>query len=191
MLKVIEGVFKRQTKDAAGYDMVVAETTLLDAGEFAVVPTTAKVTLPKGTVGIIGARGSLEKKKGITIFTGYLEPDYSGTIFVKVFNFTKDLITIGAGERISQCIITPIWSNPEEAEGERGESGSTGGYSLTKGNPSVVESLPETKYLTCRSCTSCDVDDMLCKNERCVHYGVVDLNYGDEPCSCHKFKEEG
>lgn len=128
MFEVIEGYFERKTKEAAAYDMICSGTTVIPANGIRRVYTGAKVQLPSNTLGIISHRGSLPGKKGLDVITGYLDPDYTKEIFLTVRNNTDKPVTLQGGERIAQCAIVQLWVNPIAAEGERGESGSTGGY---------------------------------------------------------------
>ena len=84
--------------------------------------------LPPHTLGLISHRGSLPNKKGLSVITGFLDPDYTGNIFITIKNHLNKVVDLKQGERIAQCAILPIWQDPRGSEGTRGDSGSSGGY---------------------------------------------------------------
>ena len=125
MFSVIKGYFERKTSGAAGYDMMVMEDLMLPANCITKVPTDTYVQLPPNTVGFISHRGSIPSKDQCTVELGIFDSDYTGELFINVHNHNDFGLKLKKGARIAQCVILPIWMNPVEATGDRGESGSS------------------------------------------------------------------
>ena len=123
---------RRQSRWAAGYDLVASEDVVVPARGSAVVDTGVCVGLPEGHYGRVAGRSSLAFKHDVSAFEGTIDEDYRGRIMVKLFNHSDEEFKTGALTRIAQLIIQP-YSTPaidvvEELEdSERG----TGGFGST------------------------------------------------------------
>ena len=95
---------KRETAHAAGYDLKVAENTVIAPGEIVLVPTGVKAYMQPGN------------------------PGNEGHIFAQMKNITDQPVTLEVGERIVQGVFMPfLIVDGDEADGVRtGGFGSTG-----------------------------------------------------------------
>lgn len=127
---------KRETAHAAGYDLSVAEKTVIKAGEIVLVPTGVKAYMQAGEVLYLYDRSSNPRKKGLVLANsvGVIDGDYynnpsnEGHIFAQMQNITKEDVVLEVGERIVQGVFAPfLVVDDDEASGERtGGFGSTG-----------------------------------------------------------------
>ena len=124
---------RRQSRWAAGHDLVASEDVVVPARGSAVVDTGTCVALPEGHYGRVAGRSSLAFKHDVTAFEGTIDEDYRGRIMVKLFNHSDEEFKTGALTRIAQLIIQP-YSTPvidvveelEDSERGAGGFGSTG-----------------------------------------------------------------
>ncbi len=114
----------------AGMDLLSAENTILKAGEYKLIKTGIKISIPVGYGGFVYPRSGLALKHGITVLNadGVIDPGYRGEIGVILINHSKEDFNIKKGDRIAQLIIHktyPIeWVEMEElSESERGAGG--------------------------------------------------------------------
>ena len=130
------------TPGSAGLDLYPAETCLIPANGKGVVSTDIGIELPANTCGIIMSRSGLCLNKSITVFSGVVDSDYTGSIKLIIFNYGKEDFLVEKGMRIAQLIIQnivdPYLIEVSELEctlrGSRG-FGSTGIYNF--GSPSL------------------------------------------------------
>lgn len=107
--KILNGGFKplRAHKEDAGFDLYTPEDQTIPAGGFVFIPLKVCVEVPKGYVGLLMGRSSLNRG-GVNAFTGVIDAGYTGEIGVTLFNATSDNYNIRAGERIAQLVICKI-----------------------------------------------------------------------------------
>ncbi|MGT2846870.1 dUTP diphosphatase [Streptococcus massiliensis] len=127
---------KRETAHAAGYDLKVAERTLIAPGEIKLVPTGVKAYMQPGEVLYLYDRSSNPRKKGLVLINsvGVIDGDYYGNpaneghIFAQMQNITDEPVMLEVGERIVQAVFAPfLLADGDEATGQRtGGFGSTG-----------------------------------------------------------------
>jgi len=127
---------KRETAHAAGYDLKVAENTVIAPGEIVLVPTGVKAYMQPGEVLYLFDRSSNPRKKGLVLINsvGVIDGDYYGNpgneghIFAQMKNITDQPVTLEVGERIVQGVFMPfLIVDGDEADGVRtGGFGSTG-----------------------------------------------------------------
>ncbi len=125
-----------QTHGAVGFDLITRETTIIEAGKIALVPSNAIVKVPEGFMLMIAPRSSLPRKKGLICphSIGIIDQDYHGEkdeLMVQVQNITDQPVTVERGERIAQGIFVKIeraeWQEVDSHGAEtRGGFGSTG-----------------------------------------------------------------
>lgn len=74
------------------------------------IPTGIAIKCPKGYFGAIFARSGLATKKGLrpANCVGVVDEDYTGEIFVPLFNDSRQLHTIRNGDRIAQLVFLPV-----------------------------------------------------------------------------------
>ena len=127
---------KRETAHAAGYDLKVAENTMISPGEIVLVPTGVKAYMQPGEVLYLYDRSSNPRKKGLVLINsvGVIDGDYYGNpgneghIFAQMKNITNQPVTLEVGERMVQAVFAPfLIADGDEADGVRtGGFGSTG-----------------------------------------------------------------
>ena len=99
---------KRETAHAAGYDLKVAENTMISPGEIVLVPTGVKAYMQPGEVLYLYDRSSNPRKKGLVLINsvGVIDGDYYGNpgneghIFAQMKNITDQPVTLEVGERM-------------------------------------------------------------------------------------------
>ena len=114
----------------AGMDLLSAEYTIINPGEYKLVKTGLKIAIPQGYGGFVYPRSGLAIKHGITILNadGVIDPGYRGEIGVILINHSQVDFEIKRGDRIAQLIIHPTlaieWEETEHlAESVRGVGG--------------------------------------------------------------------
>ena len=126
---------ERQTAGAAGFDLYTTENYSLLPGEYKVFKTGVACAIPEGYCGIIMPRSGWAVSKGLDKLAGLIDADYRGEVLVCLVNHGDSYITIKAGDRIGQMVVTPFLGESEVVEElddtVRGEGGfgSTGGVS--------------------------------------------------------------
>ena len=98
---------KRQSSDAAGYDISSNEDVIIPAFSYKLVSTGLSFTVPYGTYGQLAPRSGLSCK-GITVGAGVIDRDYTGHVKVLLFNTTDKNYNISNKDRIAQLIIKKI-----------------------------------------------------------------------------------
>jgi dUTP pyrophosphatase len=114
----------------AGLDLVACESTVLEPGERAIVPTGVAVEIPEGYAGFVQPRSGLAARHGIGIVNspGLIDSGYRGEIRVVLLNTGREPFSVEAGMRIAQLVIAPVASVrlvevDELAASERGTQG--------------------------------------------------------------------
>ena len=136
-------IFKKLFKDvlipkkgsalAAGYDLFCYsdKDIIIEPLGKARIPTGLSVELPHNTYGRVAPRSGLTWNKFLDVGAGVIDEDYRGQIFVILFNFSKEKVTIKNGDKIAQLIVErimptePVIYEPEQelSETKRGGSG--------------------------------------------------------------------
>ncbi len=100
---------RKMTSGAAGFDLVAAieKETLINPGEYSLLPTGIAVAIPVGYEGQIRPRSGLALKHGITLLNapGTIDSDYRGEVSVLLINLGKRSYLIKRGDRIAQLIV--------------------------------------------------------------------------------------
>lgn len=128
---------KRGTKYSAGYDFEIIEDLIILPGEIKMGVTGVKAYMMDDEVLQLYPRSSLPRKYHLTIpnNVGIIDKDYygnkdnDGAIFVQLYNFGTEAITLKKGERIAQGIFTKyltIDGEDEVTTTRNGGFGSTG-----------------------------------------------------------------
>lgn len=130
---------KRSTKYAAGYDVEVAEDTVIPAfkpgAKPTLIPTGLKAYMQDDEMLCLYNRSSNPKKKGLVLANsvGIVDKDYYGNsendghIMFAFWNFKDEDIKVEKGERIGQAIFQKyLVADNDVAGGER-----TGGFGST------------------------------------------------------------
>lgn len=128
---------KRGTKYSAGYDFAIIEDLVIAPGEIKMGVTGIKAYMMDDEVLQLYPRSSLPRRHQLTIpnNVGIIDKDYygnednDGAIFVSLWNFGTETITLKKGERVAQGIFTKYLTSPNEEEvnvTRNGGFGSTG-----------------------------------------------------------------
>lgn len=117
----------RQTEGAAGYDLYAAESKSIEPSETVRIALDIAMAIPNGWCGSIRDRSSLGAK-GIHVFAGTIDQDYTGPIAVVLHNTTRENFFINKGDRIAQLVIHQVLQTPfsqvsELSPTERGQQG--------------------------------------------------------------------
>jgi dUTP pyrophosphatase len=98
----------------------------------ATIDTGVHVEIPEGYVGFIKAKSGLNVKKGL-LCEGVIDAHYTGSIKVKIYNFSNREHQFKAGDKIAQLVILPcvmphleLVDHLEETDRGDGGFGSTG-----------------------------------------------------------------
>jgi dUTP pyrophosphatase len=123
------------TEQAAGLDVVAADTLTLAPGERAAVATGFAIAIPTGYEVQVRPRSGLALKYGITCLNspGTIDADYRGEVKVILINHGAEPFAVQRGERIAQLVpaavhraaATEVVALDETARGSGG-FGSTG-----------------------------------------------------------------
>ena len=110
-----------------GLDLYARETQIVPAKESAVFDTGVHIELPIGTVGELKSKSGLNINHGL-LSDGLIDPGYTGSIKVKLYNLSGYDYAVRAGDKISQLVICPVMHLPlEQVEAledtERGSAG--------------------------------------------------------------------
>lgn len=98
--------------------------------------TGVHVAIPKSCVGLVCDRSGLAKNRGLTVLGGVIDPEYTGSIGVTLFNSDPtDGYKVEPGEKIAQLLVIPILLlTPQLVESlEYGQRGSAGFGSTGRG----------------------------------------------------------
>ena len=122
----------RQSYDGdAGLDLAACESTVLEPGARAVIPTGLAVEIPEGYAGFIQPRSGLAARSGIGVVNspGLIDSGYRGELRVVLINTDRNhSFVVEPGMRIAQLVIAPVASVrlvevEELAASERGARG--------------------------------------------------------------------
>jgi dUTP pyrophosphatase len=91
----------------AGYDLRSAVDFILQAHQRFLVPTSVKIAMPQGFVGLVHPRSGLAAKNGITVLNapGTVDSGYRGEISVTLINHSDVDFEIKRGDRIAQLVF--------------------------------------------------------------------------------------
>jgi dUTP pyrophosphatase len=94
--------------DDLGLDLHALESVILEPGVVTKVRTGIACQFPPWCGGLIRDRSGVATKKGVFVVAGVIDPQYTGEIIVAFQNFTDQLVTFNAGDRIAQMIVMPV-----------------------------------------------------------------------------------
>ena len=91
----------------AGYDLRSSIELTLKAHERALIPTSVKIAMPQGIVGLVHPRSGLAAKSGITVLNapGTVDSGYRGEVAVTLINHSDVDFEIKRGDRIAQIVF--------------------------------------------------------------------------------------
>lgn len=141
LLKTPKVVFKRKyswvktptraTAGSAGFDFYNPENQIsIPPNTMKIIDSMVYVALPKNFVMTVYPRSSLGIKQHLILANtvGVIDSDYTkDTIKIALYNYGKETITLHAGDRIAQGVITPYITDGKTVKTTRkGGLGSTG-----------------------------------------------------------------
>ena len=114
-------------KDDAGWDLYAMEGQIVPARGSAIFDTGVHIKLPFRTAGVLISKSGLNVKHNITS-TGLIDPGYTGSIRVKLYNHGDSDYEVKAGDKISQLMLIPfigviLQEVDDLGESDRGEKG--------------------------------------------------------------------
>ena len=112
----------------AGLDLYCVQGTIVEPYSSATIDTGVHVALEEGTFGQLVSKSGLNIKHGVVCCGGTIDAGYTGSIVVKVYNFSDDWYTFEPGDKVAQMIImkheTPDMVQVNSLdETERGDNG--------------------------------------------------------------------
>lgn len=125
--------YKAHPEDA-GFDLMARECRIVPEQGSAIFDTGVHIEIPQGFVGFLKSKSGLNVKHGITS-EGVIDAGYTGSICVKLYNNTRIPYMVEKGDKISQLVILPIYSDELE----------------------VVDSLALEVIATTRNCNECKI----------------------------------
>jgi dUTP pyrophosphatase len=124
----------RAHKADAGLDLYATEDTVIFRDGSYTFDTGVHVAIPEGYVGFIKSKSGLNVKQGIQS-AGVIDSGYTGSIRVKLYNHSSEMVHIQRGQKISQLVILPVAtpepelvSELENTERGNGGFGSSGDF---------------------------------------------------------------
>ena len=95
----------RGSTHSAGYDLYATETAVVPPQGLTLIDTGISAKFPPSTYGRIASRSILALKHNIETKGGVIDPDYTGSIKVILYNFGDSPFEIKRGDRIAQLIV--------------------------------------------------------------------------------------
>lgn len=94
----------------AGLDLHAAETTVIQPGARALVPTGIALAIPSGYAGFVLPRSGLALRHGVTVLNapGLIDAGYRGQVKVLLINHDPEPATVARGERIAQIVLLRV-----------------------------------------------------------------------------------
>lgn len=99
------------SKCAAGYDLFSVDAKVIPKKSRALFSTGIRMRIPEGCYGRISARSGLALKYGIDVGAGIIDRDYTGIVYVLLFNHGNEDYNVLRGDRIAQIIFERV-ENP-------------------------------------------------------------------------------
>ncbi len=135
----------RGSKDAAGFDLSAAHSSVVPAGGMSMIKTDLAISTPPGTYGRVAPRSGLALKKSIATGAGVIDADYRGNVGVIIFNHGKEDFVVNPGDRVAQLVLERVcMASAEEVEELPETARSVGGFGSTGVSNFDVQSSPST-----------------------------------------------
>ena len=91
----------------AGYDLYVSQAVKIPAGKIVNIPTGVSCKSKRSAWLLLTGRSSTLVKYGLLVNDAIIDGDYTGELFVKVYNTTKESVYLPPHTRIAQIIVLP------------------------------------------------------------------------------------
>ena len=120
----------RTNEGDAGFDIYVAEQTIIAPSSFCLVPSGIRVQMPDNTWYLILGRSSTSNKRGLIVIPAVIDAGFRGLLYANVYNPNAHEVIIEEGDRLAQMVplelmahlMEPI-SVPQLDDTDRGERG--------------------------------------------------------------------
>lgn len=99
---------------SAGYDVRIAESLVLQPGEFSLASTVERFDMPNDLLGIVHDK-STWARQGLALQNTVIEPSWRGWLTLELTNHGREILVIEAGDPIAQ-IVLHLLSEPTEQE---------------------------------------------------------------------------
>ena len=107
---------KKQSLQAAGFDLASPTNVVVEPGEWKPIPLDIALAIPPGYCAKIASRSGLAFQKKITVFEGTIDSDYRGNLTVLFQNHGNEAFQISRGDRIAQLVVHRICDAEEMIE---------------------------------------------------------------------------
>jgi dUTP pyrophosphatase len=94
----------------AGVDLYARDTTRLEPGAWAAIPTGVAAAIPDGHVGLVAPRIGLAARHCLSVVNGpgVVDAGYRGEIKAILINHGPVAVVLERGERIAQLLVVPV-----------------------------------------------------------------------------------
>lgn len=119
----------RATTGSSGYDLRSRESVVITPGDWKLIKTGYRISMPVGVEAQVRSRSGLALKNGIAVLNGIgtIDADYEHEIGVILINHGKTDFSIEVGDRIAQLVFAAVLNLGEDVSANRsGGFGSTG-----------------------------------------------------------------
>ena len=123
-----------KSEGAAGFDLAACEDVEIGPYERKVVPTGLQMEIPVGFELSIRPRSGLALKGRLLMpnAPGTIDSDYRGDVGIIFLNQSPHALTVEAGSRVAQAVLSPVWRGILEEVEELSETGrGAGGFGST------------------------------------------------------------
>jgi dUTP pyrophosphatase len=124
----------RAHENDAGFDLYSPVDALIYNDDSVVIDTGVHIMIPPGYAGLIHSNSGLDRWHSVKC-EGLIDPDYTGSIHVKLYNGGRCAVSIAKNQKIAQLLIVPCITPEllvvdEFPQTERGDGGfgSTGQF---------------------------------------------------------------
>lgn len=97
----------RAYQNDAGYDLYTNKSFSIKPNEMCNISTGIAVKSKRSAWFLMTSRSSTLPKYGIMVEDGVIDGDYTGELFIKVYNTTKSVVVLPPHTRIAQIIVLP------------------------------------------------------------------------------------
>jgi dCTP deaminase len=105
--------FEETSLNPAGYDLRLAAGVALQPGEHGLAATLERVELGRGLLGILHIRSSLARE-GVLASLALVDPGFRGQLTISLFNGSRKLIQLQAGERFVQLSLVKLGTDADK-----------------------------------------------------------------------------
>jgi dCTP deaminase len=105
---------------ANGAKFALTEAYELAPREFVLATTAETVAVPEHLVGQVKGRSTWARRGLVIESAGYVDPGFTGTITLELYNFSNSTLYLPIGERVCQIAFTLLTSPAERPYGSEG-----------------------------------------------------------------------